>query len=254
MDNVQTDISGQSEFVLADTLTSRIRNLYSSFEQPERIHCRHSRADQYNHDDCGKCPVIAHHTAQKARDDQEEAAQYKRLSAQPMCPVPVFRAVQRPRDADADCVVLLELWHIVPEDDEEDANQYRNNNPYIYVHAEGDCVSNTVYDKRHYRDDPEHQREWLFVDVSPLRVIKGNEGDKQLQYGQNTGHAEYSKCFSRVSVSLSVCTPVCCNLFGQLVPYDEAEKDWQQCDQRCNDNCYFIFFYILHRLILSFQI
>lgn len=235
-------------------MVSPIRNSYPFFEQPERIHCRHSCADQYNYDKRGKCSVITHHTAEKARNDQEKSAQYKRLSAQPMGTVPVFRAVQRPRNTDAYGIVLLQFRHIVPEDDEEQADQDGDYNAYIDFHAEGDCVSNTVYDKRHYRDDPERQREWLFVDVSPLRVIKGNKGDKQLQYGKNTGHAEYSKCFSRVSVSLSVCTPVCCNLFGQLVPYDEAEKDWQQCDQRCNDNCYFIFFYILHRLILSFQI
>lgn len=80
-------------YLPADTLVSLIRNLNASFEQPERIHCRHSCADQYNYDKRGKCSVIAHHTAEKARNDQEKSAQYKRLSAQPMCPVPVFRAV-----------------------------------------------------------------------------------------------------------------------------------------------------------------
>ena len=89
--------------------------------------------------------------------------------------VPVFRAVQRPRNADAYCVVLLQFRHIVAQSDEKDADQYGDNDTHFYLHTESSSVSNAVYNNRHYRNDPESQCKRLFVDIAPLRVIKGDK-------------------------------------------------------------------------------
>lgn len=135
-------------------MVSRIRNSHPLFEQPERIYCRHSRTDQRDRDERGECSEIAHHIAEKSRDDQEKTSQYKHLSAQPVGAVPVFRAVQGPRNADAYRVVLLQFRHIVPEDDEEQADQDGDYNAYIGFHAEGDGVGHAVHQYGHDRKDP----------------------------------------------------------------------------------------------------
>ena len=153
-----------------------------------------------------------------ARHHDHQTADHPKSSGEAVGAVPVFFAVQRPGNLDADGVVLLAFGQIVADDDKQQTHKQGHHHIHGHIAAQRGNIGNGKEHQLQHRDDPQHQMQDFGRVVIFLGIGTGSQYAQPLESQHDKGHTKDTEGLACPTIYLTGCVPVHGDLLRQLVP------------------------------------
>ena len=158
----------------------------------------------------------------------EDTSDDPKPTCQAVCFVPVFFAVQRPRNFNTYGVILLTFGHIIAENYQqktEESGSYRFHGNF-FSHGYG--IHKGREQDAQAGNYPEYKVEYFFGVISAFGIGTSNDHCKPLYCKHDQRQTEYCKSLTAPTVYLALGVPMCWDLIRQLIPKDDSRQNRQK--------------------------
>lgn len=107
----------------------------------------------------------------KSIENKDEPADDPEDGSQPVCPVPVFRVMQGPWQANTHRIILVVFRHIISHENENDTHADIADQTNIHRKAQSIGIRAKTAQQRDDRNESENNREHFSADILPFRIV-----------------------------------------------------------------------------------